>query len=116
VTNKLSDKEIIGIAKVFIPNIAINAMYDDPPPRPTDEYVNATIKKRTAKKYGDGIIMSIVFSESLCRLYILASDYTDPYIITIVRLSYFHSDCVICQKVIFYTYQIIVIYLIVFNR
>jgi hypothetical protein len=33
--------------------------------------VNATIKKRTAKKYGDGIIMSIVFLESLCRLYIL---------------------------------------------
>jgi len=51
--------------------IAINAVHDDPPPRPTDEYVNATIKKRTAKKYGDGIIMSIVFLESLCRLYIL---------------------------------------------
>jgi hypothetical protein len=60
VTNKLSDKEIIGIAKIFMPNIAINAVYDDPPPRPTEEYVNATIKKRNAKKYGDEIIMSIV--------------------------------------------------------
>jgi hypothetical protein len=74
VTNKLSDKEIIGIAKVFIPNIAINAMYDDPPPRPTDEYVNATIKKRTAKKYGDGIIMSIVMGASFCLLYIHPTD------------------------------------------
>jgi hypothetical protein len=68
VTIKLSDKEIIGIAKVLMPNIAINAVYDDPPPRPTEEYVNATIKKRTAKKYGDVIIISIVFLESLCRL------------------------------------------------
>lgn len=59
-TNKLSDKEIIGITKVFMPNIAINAVYEDPPPRPTEEYVNATIKKRTAKKYGDETIMSIV--------------------------------------------------------
>jgi hypothetical protein len=60
VTNRLSDKEIIGIARVLMPNMAINAVYDDPPPRPTEEYVNATIKKRTAKKYGDEIITSIV--------------------------------------------------------
>ena len=69
VTTKLSDKEIIGIARVFIPKIAINAVYDDPPPRPTDEYVNATIKKRTTKKYGDGIIPSIVIFYPLCRPY-----------------------------------------------
>ena len=37
VTTKLSDKEIIGMAKVFMPNIAIKAVYDDPPPRPTEE-------------------------------------------------------------------------------
>ena len=37
VTNRLSDKEIIGIAKVLMPNIAINAVYDDPPPSPTEE-------------------------------------------------------------------------------
>ncbi len=67
VTNKLSDKEIIGIAKIFIPNIAISAVYDDPPPRPTEEYVNATIKKRTAKKYGDKSIMSIVLAVSVDR-------------------------------------------------
>ncbi len=60
VTNRLRDKEIIGIAKMFMPNIAINAVYDDPPPKPTEEYVNATIKKRIAKKYGDEIIISIV--------------------------------------------------------
>jgi hypothetical protein len=66
VTNKLSDKDTIGIAIVFMPNIAINAVYDEPPPRPTEEYVNATIKKRTAKKYGDGIIMSIVMGVSFC--------------------------------------------------
>jgi hypothetical protein len=59
VTNRLRDKEIIGIAKMFMPNIAINAVYDDPPPKPTEEYVNATIKKRIAKKYGDEIIISI---------------------------------------------------------
>jgi hypothetical protein len=59
VTNRLSDKEIMGIARVLMPNIAINAVYDDPPPRPTEEYVNATIKKRTANKYGDEIITSI---------------------------------------------------------
>jgi hypothetical protein len=70
VTNKLSDKEIIGIANVLMPNIAINAVYDDPPPRPTEEYVNATIKKRTAKMYGDGIIMSIVIVVSFCLFYI----------------------------------------------
>ena len=65
VTNKLSDKEIIGIAKIFMPNIAIKAVYDDPPPRPTEEYVNATTKKRTAKKYGDVFIISIVLVVSL---------------------------------------------------
>ena len=69
VTNKLSDKEIIGIAKVFMPNIAINAVYDDPPPRPTEEYVNATIKKRIAKKYGDVIVRSILIEASFCRFY-----------------------------------------------
>ena len=37
VTTKLSDREIIGIAIVFMPNIAINAVYDDPPPSPTEE-------------------------------------------------------------------------------
>ncbi len=26
------------------------------------------------------------------------SDYTDPYIITIVRLSYFYSDCVVLPE------------------
>jgi hypothetical protein len=70
VTTKLSDKEIIGIAKVFMPNIAINAVYDDPPPRPTEEYVNATTKKRTAKKYGDVIVSSILPEVSFCRFYI----------------------------------------------
>jgi len=69
VTNRLSDKEIIGIAKMLMPNIAINAVYDDPPPRPTEEYVNATIKKRIAKMYGDEIIVSIVVVVSVCSFY-----------------------------------------------
>ena len=70
VTTKLSDKEIIGIAKVLMPNIAINAVYDDPPPSPTEEYVNATIKKRIAKKYGDKIVMSISIIVSFFLFYI----------------------------------------------
>lgn len=37
VTNIFSDKEIIGIAKLLMPNIAINAVYEEPPPNPTDE-------------------------------------------------------------------------------
>lgn len=59
-TNRLSDKEIIGIATVLMLNIAINAVYDDAPPSPTEEYVNETIKKRNARKYGEVIIVSIV--------------------------------------------------------
>ncbi len=48
------------MAKVLKPNIAINAVYDDPPASPTEEQANATIKKRTARKYGDRFVMSIV--------------------------------------------------------
>ncbi|MEE8480760.1 MAG: hypothetical protein V3T59_05910 [Desulfobacterales bacterium] len=70
----MSDKEIIGIANVLMPNIAINAVYDDPPPRPTEEYVNATIKKRIAKMYGDGIIMSIVTVVSFCLFRIATNE------------------------------------------
>ena len=33
----LSDKETIGIARLLMPNIAINAVYEEPPPRPTEE-------------------------------------------------------------------------------
>jgi hypothetical protein len=35
-------------------------MYEDLPPSPTEEYMNATIKKRIARIYGDEIIISIV--------------------------------------------------------
>jgi hypothetical protein len=37
VTSKLSVKEIMGIATVLTPRIAIRAVYEDPPPRPTEE-------------------------------------------------------------------------------
>jgi hypothetical protein len=37
VTTKFSVKEIIGIATVLTPRIAINAVYEDPPPKPTEE-------------------------------------------------------------------------------
>lgn len=49
----------MGIAIVLMPKIAISAVYDDPPPRPTQEYVNATIKKRIANINGEEIILSI---------------------------------------------------------
>jgi len=42
-----------GIATRLTPNIAINAVYEDPPPNPTDEYTKATVKNKTDKKYGD---------------------------------------------------------------
>jgi len=37
VTSRLSDKETMGIARLLIPNIAINAVYEEAPPRPTEE-------------------------------------------------------------------------------
>jgi len=55
VTNKFSDNETMGIASVLNPKRAINAVYEEPPPSPTVEYVNATRKNKTAKEYGDVI-------------------------------------------------------------
>lgn len=52
-TSKFNDKEIIGIAIVLTPNTAINAVYEDPPPRPTEEYVKATIRKRPPTNHVD---------------------------------------------------------------
>jgi hypothetical protein len=37
VTNKLSVSDIVGIAKKLTPKSDINAVYEEPPPNPTDE-------------------------------------------------------------------------------
>ena len=37
VTNRFRVSEIVGIAKKPTPKIAINAVYEEPPPNPTDE-------------------------------------------------------------------------------
>jgi hypothetical protein len=45
--------EIVGIAKKLTLKIAINAVYEDPPPKPIDEYAKATIKNIPANIYTD---------------------------------------------------------------
>ena len=49
-TSTFSVKEIIGMARVLKPRMAISAVYDEPPARPTDEYAKATMKNTVAMK------------------------------------------------------------------
>jgi hypothetical protein len=58
-TKRFNVNDMAGITTWLTPNIAINAVYEDPPPNPTDEYIKATVKNRTDKKYGDMISSSI---------------------------------------------------------
>ena len=58
--NTLSVREIIGIASALIPKIAIRAIYDEPPARPTDVYTKATTKNISDNMYGEIMISSII--------------------------------------------------------
>ena len=58
--NTLSVSEIMGIARVLIPNIANRAVYDVPPARPIEVYAKATTKNRSDRMYGEIMISSII--------------------------------------------------------
>jgi hypothetical protein len=60
VTTRLRDKDIIGMANAFIPMMAISAVYEEPPPSPTDEYANASRKNSADSMWGDTFTESIV--------------------------------------------------------
>ena len=55
-----SVSEIMGIARVLIPKIAIKAIYDEPPARPTEVYTKATTKNSSDNMYGDIMMPSII--------------------------------------------------------
>jgi hypothetical protein len=59
-TTKLRASDSIGTTILLIPTITIIAVYEDPPPNPTDEYTNAITKNITGNKYSKLVIISIL--------------------------------------------------------